>query len=73
MMGGHAFKNLYCPRINPDVYFQVKAQATTALQIVFTHVVVPDEMPEKVRLRGRVLFPLLSTQERLRRHRLPRL
>ncbi|XP_014550527.1 hypothetical protein COCVIDRAFT_61343, partial [Bipolaris victoriae FI3] len=46
-MGGHAFKNLYCPRINPDVYFQVKAQATTALQIVFTHVVVPAEMPEK--------------------------
>ncbi|EUC48500.1 hypothetical protein COCMIDRAFT_56151, partial [Bipolaris oryzae ATCC 44560] len=46
-MGGHAFKNLYCPRINLDVYCKAKAKATTALQTVFTHVVVPTEMPEK--------------------------
>ncbi|KAJ5063384.1 hypothetical protein J3E72DRAFT_186765 [Bipolaris maydis] len=46
-MGGHAFKNLYCPRINPNVYCKIKAQATAALQTVFAHVVVPTEMPEK--------------------------
>jgi hypothetical protein len=55
-MGGRAFKDLYCPRINPDVYLKVKARATTALQTIFAHVVVPTEMPEKVRLRNRVLF-----------------
>ena len=53
MMGGHAFKNLYCPRINPNVYCKVKAQATIALHTVFAHVVVPTEMPKKVRLRSR--------------------
>ncbi|KAF2131109.1 hypothetical protein P153DRAFT_313451 [Dothidotthia symphoricarpi CBS 119687] len=46
-MGGHAFKGLHCPRISPDVYAKVKTQTTTALQTIFSHVVVPTEMPEK--------------------------
>jgi hypothetical protein len=46
-MGGHAFHDLYCPRIPAEVYNNVKRQTTTALQQVFSHVVVPTEMPGK--------------------------
>jgi hypothetical protein len=46
-MGGHAFKGLYCPRISPAVYNEVKAQATAALKTIFAQVVVPTEMPGK--------------------------
>tara|TARA_R110002003_G_scaffold41_9_gene2906 strand:- start:8072 stop:8704 length:633 start_codon:yes stop_codon:yes gene_type:complete len=46
-MGGHAFKRLYCPRFSPDIYAKAKAQATVALQRIFSHVVVPTEMPVK--------------------------
>ena len=46
-MGGHAFKNLYCPRISPEMYEKVKDKSAVALQTIFTHVVVPTEMPEK--------------------------
>jgi hypothetical protein len=46
-MGGHAFKDLNCPRISPEIYAKVKSHAATALRGVFAHVVVPTEMPEK--------------------------
>jgi hypothetical protein len=46
-MGGHAFHGLYCPRISADIYAQVKLHTTAALCTVFSHVVVPAEMPEK--------------------------
>jgi hypothetical protein len=46
-MGGHAFHHLHCPRIPPDVYAAVKAQTTATLQTIFSHVMVPTEMPEK--------------------------
>ncbi|KAF1828043.1 hypothetical protein BDW02DRAFT_538732, partial [Decorospora gaudefroyi] len=46
-MGGHAFKELYCPRICPAVYNKIKAQTTAALRTIFAHVVVPTEMPCK--------------------------
>jgi hypothetical protein len=46
-MGGHAFKDLHCPRIPQGVYNDVKAQAVAALRSVFSYVVVPTEMPEK--------------------------
>jgi hypothetical protein len=46
-MGGRAFKTLSCPHISPQVYTAVKIQTTAALRHVFTHVVVPTEMPEK--------------------------
>jgi len=46
-MGGRAFKDLDCPRMAPDVYIKVKSQVTIALRTIFTHVVVPTEMPEK--------------------------
>jgi hypothetical protein len=46
-MGGHAFKELYCPRISPDIYAEVKLQTTSALRKIFRHVTVPTEMPEK--------------------------
>lgn len=46
-MGGHAFHDLNCPRISASVYNKVKQQTTAALQQVFSHVVVPTEMPEK--------------------------
>lgn len=46
-MGGHAFRNLHCPRISPDLYSSVKHQGTIALQSIFAYVVVPTEMPEK--------------------------
>jgi hypothetical protein len=47
-MGGHAFRNLHCPRISGDVYAKVKLHTTEALQTIFSHVTVPTEMPEKV-------------------------
>jgi hypothetical protein len=46
-MGGHAFHHLHCPRFPPDVYAQVKVQTTAVLRTVFSHVVVPTEIPEK--------------------------
>jgi hypothetical protein len=46
-MGGHAFRGLHCPRISKEVYARVKQQTTAALKTVFSHVVVPTEMPEK--------------------------
>jgi hypothetical protein len=46
-MGRHAFHHLYCPRIPPDIYTAVKAQTLPALRTIFSHVVVPTEMPEK--------------------------
>lgn len=46
-MGGHAFRNLSCPRFSPKVYAEVKLQTTAALRTIFAHVVVPTEMPEK--------------------------
>jgi hypothetical protein len=46
-MGGHAFPLLHCPRIPPDIYTKVKQQTTTVLRTIFSHVVVPAEMPEK--------------------------
>ncbi|CAO2650959.1 Nn.00g092560.m01.CDS01 [Neocucurbitaria sp. VM-36] len=46
-MGGHAFKDLYCPRIAPEFYNQVKSRLTTSLHTIFAHVVVPTEMPGK--------------------------
>jgi hypothetical protein len=46
-MGGHAFHDLNCPRISASVYHKVKLQTTAALKHVFSHVVVPTEMPEK--------------------------
>lgn len=46
-MGGHAFRNLSCPRFSPEVYAEVKLQMTASLRIIFAHVVVPTEMPEK--------------------------
>ncbi|KAL6710717.1 hypothetical protein ACN47E_007774 [Coniothyrium glycines] len=46
-MGGHAFKNLHCPRISPSIYTRTKEQTIIALQTLFDHVVVPTEMPEK--------------------------
>ena len=47
-MGGHAFKNLHCPRIPPEVYAKIKHVTTLALQTIFTHVTVPFEVPGKV-------------------------
>lgn len=46
-MGGHAFKDLNCPRMAPDVYQRMKSHVTSALQKMFPYVVVPTEMPEK--------------------------
>ncbi|KAH6618620.1 hypothetical protein C7974DRAFT_426890 [Boeremia exigua] len=46
-MGGHAFKDLYCPRIPPNVYAEVKSITTAALRTVFSHVTVPFEIPGK--------------------------
>jgi hypothetical protein len=46
-MGGHAFKSLDCPRISPNVYEKVKVYTTASLRTIFSHVVVPTEMPEK--------------------------
>jgi hypothetical protein len=46
-MGGHAFKSLNCPRISPEIYTNVKLHTTAALRTIFSHVVVPTEMPEK--------------------------
>ncbi|KAF2023902.1 hypothetical protein EK21DRAFT_105032 [Setomelanomma holmii] len=46
-MGGHAFKYLRCPRFSPDIYADVKTRATLALKTIFSHVVVPTEMPAK--------------------------
>jgi hypothetical protein len=46
-MGGHAFHELYCPRISASNYAQVKLNTTAALRTLFSHVVVPTEMPEK--------------------------
>jgi hypothetical protein len=46
-MGGHAFHDLYCPRISADIYAQVKIHTTAALRTLFAHVVVPTEMPQK--------------------------
>jgi hypothetical protein len=46
-MGGHAFHDLHCPRFSPDVYANVKRQTTATLRTIFSHVVVPTEMPEK--------------------------
>ncbi|KAF1977754.1 hypothetical protein BU23DRAFT_587284 [Bimuria novae-zelandiae CBS 107.79] len=46
-MGGHAFRNLNCPRIPPDIYFKVRDQTTSALRKLLTHVVIPTEMPAK--------------------------
>ncbi|KAI8934626.1 hypothetical protein NX059_008319 [Plenodomus lindquistii] len=46
-MGGHAFKDLDCPRMAPAVYQEIKLHTTTVLQKIFPHVVVPTEMPEK--------------------------
>lgn len=47
-MGGHAFERLHCPRISPEIYAEVKLQTTAALRTIFSHVVVPVEMPEKL-------------------------
>lgn len=46
-MGGHAFLDLHCPRFPPDVYAKVKFQTTAILRTIFSHVVVPTEMPRK--------------------------
>jgi hypothetical protein len=46
-MGGHAFHDLYCPRISAGIYAQVKIHTTAALRTLFSHVVVPTEMPQK--------------------------
>jgi hypothetical protein len=46
-MGGHAFKSLNCPRISPEICAKVKSHTTAALRTIFSHVVVPTEMPEK--------------------------
>jgi hypothetical protein len=46
-MGGHAFHDLDCPRFPPDVYAQVKLHTTAVLRIIFSHVVVPTEIPGK--------------------------
>jgi hypothetical protein len=46
-MGGHAFRDLHCPRISADIYAKVKLQTTAALRTIFSHVVVPTELPEK--------------------------
>lgn len=46
-MGGHAFHDLYCPRISVEIYAQVKIHTTAALRTLFSHVVVPKEMPKK--------------------------
>jgi hypothetical protein len=46
-MGGHAFRNLHCPRISGGVYAKVKQHTTEALQSIFLHVTIPTEMPEK--------------------------
>jgi hypothetical protein len=43
-MGGHAFKNLQCPRMPPSVYSDIKSTAAAALQTIFTHVTVPREV-----------------------------
>jgi hypothetical protein len=47
-MGGHAFERLHCPRISPELYAEVKLQITAVLRTIFSHVVVPVEMPEKL-------------------------
>ncbi|KAH7392590.1 hypothetical protein BKA66DRAFT_412489 [Pyrenochaeta sp. MPI-SDFR-AT-0127] len=47
-MGGHAFKDLHCPRISCDVYNKVKSYTTAALRAVFSSVVVPTEIPGKL-------------------------
>lgn len=46
-MGGHAFPNLHTPRISKELYFKVRGDVTKALKRLFTHVVVPTEMPSK--------------------------
>ncbi|KAF1962823.1 hypothetical protein CC80DRAFT_398811 [Byssothecium circinans] len=46
-MGGHAFRELHCPRISPELYFKAREQTKAALRRLFTHVVVPNGMPEK--------------------------
>jgi hypothetical protein len=46
-MGGHAFRDLHCPRISADIYAKVKLQTTAALRTIFSHLVVPTELPEK--------------------------
>jgi hypothetical protein len=46
-MGGHAFRDLHCPRISPEVYAKVKLHTTAVLCTIFSHVVVPTELPEK--------------------------
>jgi hypothetical protein len=47
-MGGRAFKQLNCPRISPDVYLKTRARTMKALRNIFTHVVVPTDMPSKI-------------------------
>jgi hypothetical protein len=46
-MGGHAFRDLYCPRISANTYAKVKLHTTAALRTIFSHVVVPTKLPEK--------------------------
>lgn len=48
-MGGYAFPELYCPRISLKTYSKVKTQVTKTLRDIFAQLVVPAEMPEKVR------------------------